>query len=304
MNNFLLDFLAISAIFSGILVITSKNPVISVLFLISVFVNIAGYLILLGVGFIGISYLIVYVGAIAILFLFVVMMLNLQIAELSSIGKEYTQNIPLGTIIRSLFIFELISLLPISNLVWRPENRQSYISTYSAFDTNNRSYITRDSNSIASLPNVYHGQSKTPIQIEEIAPELGMLNWLNYKFISIIPNILSNKVAGGHINTINFYYENSDVLNSHPLGGVSNVINYANNNSIRLTNDIHMRFYQYPQFSNFIQIESIGYLLYTNNRFWLILTSVILLLAMIGPITLSISNKNLNIDDFLLYRST
>nr|YP_001492832.1 NADH dehydrogenase subunit 6 [Tilletia indica]YP_001876482.1 ND6 [Tilletia walkeri]ABI95820.1 NADH dehydrogenase subunit 6 [Tilletia indica]ABP03928.1 ND6 [Tilletia walkeri]APT42123.1 NADH dehydrogenase subunit 6 [Tilletia indica] len=292
MNNFLLDFLAIRAIFSGILVITSKNPVISVLFLISVFVNIAGYLILLGVGFIGISYLIVYVGAIAILFLFVVMMLNLQIAELSSIGKEYTQNIPLGTIIRSLFIFELVSLLPISNLVWRPENRQSYISSYSNFfDTSNISYITADNNSVASLPNLYHGQSKTSIQIEEITPELGILNWLNHKFISLMPNILSNKVArglaGGHINTINFYYENSDVQDS-----LDNVINYINNNSIRLTNDIHMRFYQYPQFTNFIQIESIGYLLYTNNRFWLILTSVILLLAMIGPITLSISNKN------------
>ncbi|RYE15139.1 MAG: hypothetical protein EOP34_04305 [Rickettsiales bacterium] len=61
MNNFLLDFLSLGAILSGILVITSKNPVISVLFLISVFVNVAGYLVLLGVGFIGISYLIVYV---------------------------------------------------------------------------------------------------------------------------------------------------------------------------------------------------------------------------------------------------
>lgn len=70
MNNFLLDFLSLGAILSGILVITSKNPVISVLFLISVFVNVAGYLVLLGVGFIGISYLIVYVGAISILFIF------------------------------------------------------------------------------------------------------------------------------------------------------------------------------------------------------------------------------------------
>ena len=101
MNNFLLDFLALGAILSGILVITSKNPVISVLFLISVFVNVAGYLVLLGVGFIGISYLIVYVGAIAILFLFVVMMLNLQLTELSAVGTEYTQNLPLGTIIGS-----------------------------------------------------------------------------------------------------------------------------------------------------------------------------------------------------------
>ena len=52
-----------------------------------------------------------------------------------------------------------------------------------------------------------------------------------------------------------------------------------------------MIFNNTPQFSNFIQIQSIGYILYTNNRFWLMLTSIILLLAMIGPITLSISTK-------------
>lgn len=114
MNHFLLDFLSLAAILSGILVIISKNPVISVLFLISVFVNVACYLVLLGVGFIGISYLIVYVGAIAILFLFVVMMLNLQLAELSSVGKEYTQNLPLGLLMGSLFLFEVTSLLPFS----------------------------------------------------------------------------------------------------------------------------------------------------------------------------------------------
>ncbi|PRD18299.1 UNVERIFIED_CONTAM: NADH-ubiquinone oxidoreductase chain 6 [Trichonephila clavipes] len=108
--NFILDFLALGAIFSGILVIISKNPVISVLFLISVFVFVAGYLVILGVGFIGISYLIVYVGAIAILFLFVIIILNLQLAELS--GTEYTQNLPLGFIVGSLFLFELSSNIP------------------------------------------------------------------------------------------------------------------------------------------------------------------------------------------------
>lgn len=112
MNNFLLDFLALGAIVSGILVITSKNPVISVLFLISVFVNVAGYLVLLGVGFIGISYIVVYVGAVTVLFLFVIMMLNLQLAELNAVGSEYTQNLPLGAILGSVFLFELTSVLP------------------------------------------------------------------------------------------------------------------------------------------------------------------------------------------------
>lgn len=114
MNNFLLDLLAFGAVLSGILVITAKNPVISVLFLISVFINVAGYLVLLGVAYLGLAYLIIYVGAIAILFLFVIMMLNLRLVELIDTGQEYTQNLPLGAIIGALFFFELLSILPLS----------------------------------------------------------------------------------------------------------------------------------------------------------------------------------------------
>ena len=108
--NILLDMLALGAVLSGILVITAKNPVISVLFLISVFINVAGYLVLMGVAYLGLVYIIVYVGAIAILFLFVVMMLNLRLVELLDTGKGYTQNLPLGTILGALFFFELLSI--------------------------------------------------------------------------------------------------------------------------------------------------------------------------------------------------
>lgn len=114
MNNLLLDVLAFGAVLSGILVITAKNPVISVLFLISVFINVAGYLVLLGVAYLGLAYLIIYVGAIAILFLFVIMMLNLRLVELIDTGQEYTQNLPLGAMIGLLFFFELLSILPVS----------------------------------------------------------------------------------------------------------------------------------------------------------------------------------------------
>ena len=112
MNPFLLDVLAFAAVLSGVLVITAKNPVISVLFLIAVFINVAGYLVLLGVAYLGLAYLIIYVGAIAILFLFVIMMLNLRLVELIDTGQEYTQNLPLGAIIGALFFFELLSTLP------------------------------------------------------------------------------------------------------------------------------------------------------------------------------------------------
>lgn len=114
MNNLLLDILALGAILSGIMVITAKNPVISVLFLIAVFINVAGYLVLLGVAYLGLVYLIVYVGAIAILFLFVIMMLNLRLVELVDTGQEYTKSLPMSAFLASLFFFELLSILPIS----------------------------------------------------------------------------------------------------------------------------------------------------------------------------------------------
>jgi NADH-ubiquinone oxidoreductase chain 6 len=68
-----LYILSLAAILCGILVIISKNPIVSVLFLIGLFSSIASYLIVLGLNFIGLSYLLVYVGAVSILFLFILM---------------------------------------------------------------------------------------------------------------------------------------------------------------------------------------------------------------------------------------
>lgn len=114
MNNLLLDLLAFNAILSGVLVITSKNPVISVIFLISVFINAAGYLILLGIGFIGISYIIVYIGAITVLFLFVIMMINIKLVDILEVGSEYSKNLPLALAVGALFLFEIFKIIPFS----------------------------------------------------------------------------------------------------------------------------------------------------------------------------------------------
>jgi len=116
MNHILLDLLAFTSIFSSILVITSKNPVIAVIYLISVFINAAGYLLILGVGFIGITYVLLYVGAITILFLFVIMSINIKLTDIMEAGSQYTQNIPLAFSIGILFIYEIVSILPKSLL--------------------------------------------------------------------------------------------------------------------------------------------------------------------------------------------
>ena len=77
-----LDLLHIIAILFGILVIISKNPIVSVLFLIGLFLAISAYLILTGLNFLGLSYLLVYIGAVSILFLFILMLINVRISEL------------------------------------------------------------------------------------------------------------------------------------------------------------------------------------------------------------------------------
>jgi NADH-ubiquinone oxidoreductase chain 6 len=202
MNLVLLDLLALGAILSGIMVITAKNPVISVLFLIAVFVNVTGYLVLLGVAYLGLVYLIVYVGAIAILFLFVIMMLNLRLVELVDTGQEYTKNLPMGAFLGALFFFELLTILPVS----------------------------------------YHdgGSLHVPLSI---------FNWLNTTLLGV---------------------SNTDV----PSG----TVNVSFNPTI---SDGTM--------STFTQIESIGQGLYTYASLWLVLASVIFLLAMVGPIVLCMS---------------
>jgi len=114
MKNLFLDLLAFGAILSSVLVITSKNPVISVLFLISVFINTAGYLILTGIGFVGIAYILVYIGAIAVLFLFVIMMINIKLVDILETGSEYTKNLPLALSVGGLFLYEIFTITPFS----------------------------------------------------------------------------------------------------------------------------------------------------------------------------------------------
>jgi NADH-ubiquinone oxidoreductase chain 6 len=105
----ILDFLSLVSILSGIFVIISKNPIVSVLFLIGLFLSISSYLIILGINFIGLSYLLVYVGAVSILFLFILMLINVRISELLS---NTSNSIPLGIFISLAFTYPIYQILP------------------------------------------------------------------------------------------------------------------------------------------------------------------------------------------------
>ena len=93
---------------SALMVIQSKNPVHSVLFLILVFFNSAGLLLLLGLDFMALIFLIVYVGAIAVLFLFVVMMLSIKLAEINEKRLRY---LPINAILGLVFLIEISLIL-------------------------------------------------------------------------------------------------------------------------------------------------------------------------------------------------
>ncbi|MDA9740888.1 NADH-quinone oxidoreductase subunit J [Pelagibacteraceae bacterium] len=102
-------FFSIIAILSAIMVIVSRNTVHAVFFLILDFISIASLFILIGAEFLGMMMIIVYVGAVAVLFLFVVMLLNVSEQKLSWFrGARKTKHIPIGLAVGAVILLELI----------------------------------------------------------------------------------------------------------------------------------------------------------------------------------------------------
>jgi NADH-quinone oxidoreductase subunit J len=111
--TFFFYLFALTAIASAVLVITARNPVHSVLFLILCFFNAAGLFVLLGAEFLAMILVVVYVGAVAVLFLFVVMMLDVDFVELREGMLNY---LPIGGVIGLILLVELILLFGTWNL--------------------------------------------------------------------------------------------------------------------------------------------------------------------------------------------
>ena len=128
-------FFSIVAVISAIMVTVSKNTVHSVFFLILDFISISCLFIMIGAEFLGMIMLIVYVGAVAVLFLFVVMMLNVaQQKNQWLLSEDSSGHIPIGLIISVLIFFELI--IVIGGWKYRPE----------LFDTGNLNNISEMTN--------------------------------------------------------------------------------------------------------------------------------------------------------------
>jgi NADH-quinone oxidoreductase subunit J len=102
---FFFYFFSAVMIASGFMVISARNPVHSVLFLILAFVNAAGLFLLLGAEFLALILVVVYVGAVMVLFLFVVMMLDVDFAELK---QGFQRSLPIGATIGGIVLLELV----------------------------------------------------------------------------------------------------------------------------------------------------------------------------------------------------
>jgi NADH-quinone oxidoreductase subunit J len=99
---------SVIAILSAVLVVANRNPVYSVLFLVLTFFNAAGLFVLLGAEFLAMMLVVVYVGAVAVLFLFVVMMLDINFVELR---QGFVRYLPIGLIVGLVLAAELIFVL-------------------------------------------------------------------------------------------------------------------------------------------------------------------------------------------------
>ena len=108
---------SVLAIAAGAMVVFAKNPVHAVLFLILTFFNAAGLFVLLNAEFLAMLLIVVYVGAVAVLFLFVVMMLDVDFAELKA---GFIKNAPIGALVGGVVLSELIALFAFRGLTVAP----------------------------------------------------------------------------------------------------------------------------------------------------------------------------------------
>jgi len=197
-----LDIISFISITCSILIIVTKNPIVSALYLIGLFISISAYLIFIGLNFIGLSYLLVYVGAVSILFLFILMLINVRISELTT---NTSNSLPLVIIISFLFFSSLYNIIP-------------------------NGYTT------------------------------------SYNYIYYMINLAFNNIK--------------DIFSNSNIESDNGVISFVTSS----TWDGNL--------SETSHITSIGNIMFTSFSIWLILTSIILLLAMIGAIVITIKQKD------------
>jgi len=193
-----LNILSLLIILFGISVIIARNPIISVLFLITLFSGVSFYLILLGMSFIGLSYLIVYIGAVSILFLFILMLINIRTSELLS---NTGNSIPLAIITAIFFNSPLFQILPYNIAILGSYNNLNYWFYNVSLDSNinNTKYYLYNSDVFFVTSKIWDGNL---IEVGHIT-SIGNILYTNYNIWLIIASfILLLAMVGAIVITI------------------------------------------------------------------------------------------------------
>jgi len=127
-NYNFLSMLSLLCVILSIFTIISKNPISSILFLIGLFICVSIYLILIGMTFIGISYLLVYIGAVSMLFLFILMLIDIRVSEL------HIQNFNSLFLASYICVLFYISNFDINNILNKYLNNNIYIANFNSWE--------------------------------------------------------------------------------------------------------------------------------------------------------------------------
>lgn len=269
--------LPLFAIIAGIFVITTKNAIISVFNLIVLYILVAFYLIYIGITYIGISYIVIYIGAIAILFLFVIMMIDIEVVE-----KRNNNYLPLLFLLLGGFFFILkdifynIGLVKLKSLTINNIKRSNVNDNLFNLNINN-------------------------IDVKLLKEENVLT--VNKSFLN--ENINSNNIfndiedSDKEISILNIQSEKEKLLKSETILDkdiVSDInLNIIPNNSVIFKYGEELQNYNYmvivPNWNSaanrITQISAIGDVLYTVYHSFIYIISVLLLLGMIGAIILT-----------------
>lgn len=272
----------ILAIIAGIFVITTKNAIISVFNLIVLYILVAFYLIYIGITYLGISYIIVYIGAIAILFLFVIMMIDIEVVE-----KKNNNYLPLLFFLLGGFIFTLknilfnLGVIKINSILFKAEDKLLIDEEKGVlFNINPRSQFITDN----SLYNYTNGNDYNFLEVtlfNELTNNTDLLNTfgINHNILDInYERKFNYEINSSFVNKYDF--KDTDFL----LNNISAEI--SNNNYLLIVPEWN------SALSRITQISAIGDVLYTVYHSYIYIVSVILLLGMVGAIILTTEHNH------------
>lgn len=298
------------AVIFSILMIVTKNPIYSVLYLILIFFCISIILLILGIEFIALTFLIVYVGAIAVLFLFVVMMLNIKIIELREVSFNY---VPIGILISITFLFFVGLALVHLQVGFRLDTTNINGGGESAevmklFILSRTAVVSNDINTIINL------------KVSELENVVKLLNQPNLSlYFNNLDDIPDNFVTV--LNTLyssdNFNHPTLNILNQPSVLDTKKIVGMYNENismkhkyAIEKLDFLETYFFLIPDFNyyyfdfsleNLTSSEILGSILYTYTFYIFFIISLILLLVMVGSIVL-VLNQNINIKRQLIFK--